>query len=213
MTHSILFLFACTLGFAAAIPIGPVQIEMAKRAMAGHLWAAMAVVAGSVISDILYGTVALFGVAPALEVPWVEACVSAAGALILWALAYFTWRASKAPHDLHLDESSLRRRRWALLTGFLLGSSNPPIILSWVMGVALAKRFGLATPLTHEAKAVFVAGGALGLGGYLVALGAVVHRVRHFIPTHTIGRIYKWLAVTLIVLSLYFVWGAVRFVA
>ena len=211
MGDGLLFVFACAVGFVAAIPIGPVQIETVKRAVAGHYRAAMAVVCGSVASDIMYGTIALFGVAPALDVPWVLAACSAGGAVLLWALAFYTWRKSKAPEDLHLDGSWLRRRRWGLLTGFLLGSSNPPIILSWVMGVALAKRLGLATPLTHAGKAWFVAGGALGLGGYLVLLGAAVQRVRHFFPARALGRIYRWLAVTLAALSCYFVYGATRF--
>jgi threonine/homoserine/homoserine lactone efflux protein len=212
MLDAILFTFACALGFVAAIPIGPVQIETVKRAVAGHYRAAMAVVCGSVASDILYGSVALFGVAPILEVPWVLALFSAGGAVLLWVLALHTWHKSRAPEQLHLDHPLLRRRRWGLLTGFLLGASNPPIILSWVMGVALVKRLGLATPLTLEGKLSFLAGGAAGLGGYLLLLGAAVRRARHFFEPRTLGRIYFWLAITLVVLSGWFVYGALRFV-
>jgi threonine/homoserine/homoserine lactone efflux protein len=212
MLHLPLFLFAVALGVVAAIPIGPVQVEVAKRAIAGHLWAAHAVVLGSVTSDIVYGAVALFGMAPFLAVPRVLASLSALGAGALWVLAYATWRASRRPHELHLEQSSLGRRRWGYLTGFTLGSANPPIILSWVLGVALATRLGLASPLTHTAKLWFVAGGALGLGGYLAALAVAVHRVRHFISLRAIGRVYFWLAVTLVVLSAFFVYGAAAYV-
>jgi hypothetical protein len=58
MNTVLLFLLAMGLGFVAAIPIGGSQIEMAKRVLSGHGWAAAMVILGSVSSDILYGVVA-----------------------------------------------------------------------------------------------------------------------------------------------------------
>jgi threonine/homoserine/homoserine lactone efflux protein len=202
----LLFLFAFALGVVAAIPVGACQIEVAKRAMAGHLRASLLVVAGSATSDLIYGGIALFGIAPVLQVPSVLAAFSAAAAFILWLLAYRTWLESRKPHELDLHES-LASGRWALVTGFLLGMSNPPIILSWLFGAAVATRIGLAPVVTHSAKLNFVVGGALGLAAYLIAMSFVTHRMRHFLSTRTLGRVYSWLAVTLLVLSLYFVHG------
>jgi threonine/homoserine/homoserine lactone efflux protein len=202
----LLFLFALVLGVVAAIPVGACQIEVVKRAMAGHIRASVMVVAGSAASDVIYGTIALFGIAPVLEVPRVLAGFSAVGAVILWLLAYRTWRESRKPHELDLHES-LSSGRWALVTGFLLGMSNPPIILSWLFGATVAKRIGLTPVVTHAAKAYFVAGGALGLGGYLVAMSILSYRMRHFLSLRALGRVYRWLAVTLFLLSFYFVHG------
>jgi threonine/homoserine/homoserine lactone efflux protein len=207
-----LVLLAFGMGFVAAIPIGPSQIEMAKRAIKGHLRAAQMVVLGSVSSDVLYGVVALFGIAPFLEIPMVLAAFHATGAIILWLLSYLTWKESLKPHDLDLEQSSLKSKRWAYLTGFSVAMSNPPMILSWLVGVTLAKRLGLATPFSDTAKILFIAGGALGLGGYLSALGVVMYRVKHVIPLKAMGSIYRWLAVTLFALSWLFVYGAARFV-
>jgi threonine/homoserine/homoserine lactone efflux protein len=207
-----LVLLAFGMGFVAAIPIGPSQIEMAKRAIKGHLRAAQMVVLGSVSSDVLYGVIALFGIAPFLEIPKVLAAFHVLGAFILWILTYLTWKESRKPHDLDLEKSSLKSKRWAYLTGFTVALSNPPMILSWLVGVTLAKRFGLATPFTDTTKILFIAGGALGLGGYLSALGVLMYRVKHVIPLKAMGSIYRWLAVTLFVLSWFFVYGAVRFV-
>lgn len=204
-----LFLFALGLGVIAAIPIGACQIEMAKRAIAGHLRASLMVALGSAGSDIIYGSVALFGIAPVLEVPGVLAAFSAGGALILWLLAYRTWRESKRPHELDLQESTLASHRWALATGFFLGMANAPIILSWLFGATVAKRLGLSPVATHAAKAYFVAGGVLGLGGYMVVMSILTHRMRHFLSLRAIGNVYWWLAVVLLALSLYFVHGVV----
>lgn len=208
-----LFLLAIGLGFVTAIPIGGSQIEAAKRAIHGHLGAAWMVVLGSVSSDIMYGAIALFGVAPFLDIPWIMAAFSAAGAVVLWALAYWTLKESKKPHHLRLDLNSLKGKRWAYATGFTLAVTNPPMILTWLYGVTLAKHLGLATPFSAQAKAIFIAGGALGLGGYLGLLSLVMYRVKHFISLKTVGKVYYWLGIALVLLSFFFVYNFVRIVS
>jgi len=206
-----LFLLAFSLGFVAAIPIGGSQVEMAKRAMHGHLGAAAAVILGSVTSDAAYGAVALFGFAPLLDAPWVLATLNAAGAVILWVLAVLTFRASRRPPELDGADSALRRGHWSYLTGFSLAATNPQMVLSWLLAVTLAKHLGLASPFPAGDKALFIAAGVLGLGSYLALLGVLVYRLKHFIPLTAVARVYGWLAYTLVALSGLFVYGAVRF--
>ena len=212
MRRLLLFLLAFSLGFVAAVPVGGSQVETAKRAVHGHLRAAAAVILGSISSDIMYGAVALFGVAPLLDTPRVLAWLNAAGAVILWVLAYLTFRASRHPQPFGRADSPLASGRWAFLTGVSLGITNPQMMLSWLFAVALARHLGLASPFTADAKVLFIAGGALGLGSYQAVLAAVVYRLKHFIPLEAVGRVYLWLAYTLVALSGLFVYGAVRFV-
>jgi threonine/homoserine/homoserine lactone efflux protein len=211
MDRLYLFLLAIGLGFLAAIPVGGSQIEAAKRAIHGHLWAAWMVILGSVSSDIMYGVIALYGIAPFLEGPRVMAIFSAVGAVVLWALAYWTLKESKKPHHLRLEQSSLKSKRWAYLAGFSLAATNPPMILTWLYGGALAKHLGLANPFTDSLKAIFIAGGALGLGSYLGTLSAVMYRIKHFIPIKALGRVYYWLGVVLFLLSFYFVYKVLKY--
>lgn len=207
----LLFAFALALGLLAAVPVGGCQIEMAKRAISGHLVAAEMVVLGSVTSDVVYGVVALYGIAPVLENPGVLAAFNAGGAVILWVLAILTWRSSRHPHEIGLEGDVLRRRRWSYLTGLFVGLSNPPMILSWLFGVALARRVGLSPPAGAAWKPWFIAGGALGLGGYLAALGVVTYRVRRFFSLEALARVSAWLAVVLLLLSVIFVHGVVAY--
>jgi threonine/homoserine/homoserine lactone efflux protein len=206
-----LFLLAMGLGFLAAIPVGGSQIEVAKRAIHGHLWAAWTVILGSVSSDIMYGAIALFGIAPLLEVPLVMASFNALGAVVLWVLSLVTIKESKKPHELRLEQSSLKSKRWAYLTGFSLAVTNPVMILTWLYGVTLAKHFGLANPFSTGLKVLFIVGGALGLGGYLASLATVMHRIKHFIPMKALGKVYLWLGIALFFLSFYFVVNAVKY--
>jgi threonine/homoserine/homoserine lactone efflux protein len=213
MNQFYLFLLAIGMGFLAAIPIGGSQIEAAKRAIHGHLLAAWMVVLGSVTSDIMYGIIALFGIAPFLEHPDVSAVFNAVAAVLLWGLGILTLRESKKPHEVRLEQTSLKKKRWAYLTGFSLAATNPPMILTWIYGVALAKHLGLATPFPTNLKILFIAGGALGLGGYLGSLSVVMHRIKHFIPMKALGRVYHWLGIGLFLLSFFFVYRVIKYFA
>ncbi len=207
----VLFILAIGLGFMTAIPVGGSQIEVAKRAIHGHLRSAGMVVLGSVSSDVLYGLISLYGLAPFLQVRWVMAAFNSVGAVVLWGLAFVTLRQSRKPHQLEIGLSSLRRKRRAYITGFLLAVTNPQMILVWLYGVVLAKHLGLANPLTDLLKAIFIVGGAIGLGSYLTVLALVMHRLKHFIPIRALGRVYYWLGIALVLLSFIFVFNAIRY--
>jgi threonine/homoserine/homoserine lactone efflux protein len=56
------------MGFSTAIAIGATQIEIAKCSLHNQLPAALMVVLGSVSSGVMYGFIALFGVAPFLRI-------------------------------------------------------------------------------------------------------------------------------------------------
>jgi len=85
------------------------------------------------------------------------------------------------------------------------------MILTWLYGITLAKHLGLASPFTTVTKILFIAGGALGLGTYLGVLTAIMHRIKHFIPLKTLGKVYFWLGVGLFLLSFFFVYNIVRY--
>ncbi|MGA2587958.1 MAG: LysE family transporter [Candidatus Aminicenantales bacterium] len=210
MERLYLFLLALAIGFIAAIPVGGSQIEVAKRALKGHFRAAVVVTLGSVSSDVLYGFIALFGLAPLLQLPGVMAGFNALGAVLLWGLAYWTIRQSRRPHELRLEEATLNNKRWAFVTGFSLAASNPPMILSWLYGTTLARHLGLANHFSSGQKLLFIAGGALGLAGYQLLLALILKRMKHFIPAKVLRRIYFWLGIVLFLLSFFFIYNAQR---
>jgi threonine/homoserine/homoserine lactone efflux protein len=208
---ALLFSLAFATGFVAAIPVGGSQIEMAKRVLAGERLAGLMVVLGSVTSDMVYGIVALFGIAPFMEIRWVLGTFMALGAVLLWVLAWLTLKESTAPRDSWSGRQTMNGKRRSFATGFSLAFSNPPMIMTWLLGVTLARQLGLAEPFTAFAKSAFIAGGALGLGGYLGVLGVIIHRIKHVVPMHALGSVYRWLGITLLVLSFFFVYGAAEF--
>ncbi len=90
MKLTLLIVVSYIIGFFTAIPIGATQVEIAKRSISGYFKEALMVVAGSVASDMIYGFIAMFGIAPFLKDEKVEAFFWFVGGTILIILGIFT---------------------------------------------------------------------------------------------------------------------------
>ena len=111
------FLFITyVMGFLTAVPIGATQIEIAKRSLNNHLRAAYMVALGSVTSDMMYGAIALFGVVPFLKNRLVVAVFGLVATLILWLLAFFTFRDGTKANMLELTHVTLKSKRLSFFT-------------------------------------------------------------------------------------------------
>ena len=210
MTLMLLFLLAFTLGFVSAIPLGGSQVEVARRALGGHPWAAVAVAVGSASSDVMYGCVAFFGIAPFLSRPGVMAWFYLAGGVVLLALACFSFRQSRRFISWMSATRYCAGGICAYMVGFVLAVSNPQMIITWLIGKGIAEQLGVVNVFTPGQSAMFVAAGGLGLMSYLVGLAFVLSRLKRFIPVSALRRTYYWLGFILIGLSSLFLFGCVR---
>ncbi len=210
MDTFLLLLVIYSLGFLSAIPIGPSQIEIAKRSLNNHLWAAVMVVLGSFFSDCMYGVIALFGVAPFFSGRKAVAIFELCGAVILWVLAFFTLREGTRPHLLKFTPSFLKSRHIAFITGFSLSVVNPMMIFWWLVGVQIVRHLDLVDAFTPALAISFVLCGALGLATYLTALAVALHWAKKFFSNKVMQKIYIALGLVLIMLSLYFLINSLR---
>jgi L-lysine exporter family protein LysE/ArgO len=210
MDTFLLLLVIYSLGFLSAIPIGPSQIEIAKRSLHNHLWAAVMVVLGSLSSDFMYGVIALFGVAPFFSNQKAVAIFELCGAVILWILAFFTLREGTKPHLLKFTPSFLKSRHIAFITGFSLSVVNPMMIFWWLVGVQIVRHLNLVDTFTPVLSLFFVLCGALGLATYLTALAVALHWAKKFFSNKAMQKIYIALGLVLILLSLYFLINSLR---
>src|SRR3990172_4767905 len=94
MFFILLLISAYLLGFLAAIPAGPVQIEVIRRSVNGHLKSSLMVVLGAFLADVFYGAIAFFGIAPFLEKEKVMALFWLAGGLLLTVIGIVSIRQS-----------------------------------------------------------------------------------------------------------------------
>ncbi|MFZ1083166.1 MAG: LysE family transporter [Candidatus Kryptoniota bacterium] len=200
-----LFLFLTyIMGFMTAIPIGATQIEIAKRSLNNHLRAAYMVAAGSVSSDVMYGVIALFGVAPFLENKMVVAIFGLAATVILWLLAFFTFRSGAKANMLELTHATLKSKRVSFVTGFSLAVTNPMMIVWWLIGVKIIKDAGLVSKFDANASLMFLMMAALGLCSYLITLANILHWAKNFISNDMMKKVNYGLGVVLVLLSFYF---------
>ncbi|MCX6538350.1 MAG: LysE family transporter [Acidobacteria bacterium] len=210
MNLVLLFLLAFTLGFVTAIPLGGSQIEVARRALGGHLRAAVFVAVGSASSDMVYGGVAFFGIAPFLSRPGVITWFYLIGGVLLLALAYYTFRQSTTLHHFDVSDPLLRRSRFSYVIGFVLAFSNPQMIITWLIGKGIVEQLGVVKVFTSGLSVLFVTAGGLGLMSYLTGLAVVLSRLKRSIPISVLTRIYYWLGFVLVGLSFLFLYSSAR---
>ncbi len=210
MRPTLLLLLAYGLGFFAAIPIGATQVEIAKRAMADRLDTAAMVVVGSVASDVMYGAIALFGLAPFMSNKHVVGIFALVGAAVLLVLAFFTFRHVASAAELGIGSPAVRSRPLSLATGFSLAVTNPPIMFWWLIGVKIAQDLGLANTFTPRVSALFLIFGGLGLGSYLSLLAVILRRIKHMISPRAQHRMHLVLGILLLVLAAYLLFTAAR---
>jgi threonine/homoserine/homoserine lactone efflux protein len=192
------------MGFVAAIPVGATQIEIAKRSLNSHRRTAYMVVAGSVSSDMMYGFIALFGVAPFLKSQIVIAIFGLVATLLLWVLAFFTFRGNKKSNPLEINSTALTNHRLSFATGFSLAATNPMMIFWWLIGVKIIRDLGLVTNFTPDKSFIFVVVACLGIASYLTTLTNILHWIKNFISDQMIKKVHFGLGVVLILLSFYF---------
>src|SRR5574340_826924 len=171
----ILLISAYLMGCLAAIPAGPVQIEVVRRSVNGHLKASLMVVFGAFLADASYGFIAFFGIAPYLEKETVMAVFWLTGGLILTALGVMSIRHSLRKEEIIYTPRHLKKKRWAFLGGLSLSATNPMMLLWWLSGARIFKDIGLIKEFNADIAVSFLAAGSLGLASYLVALSVLIY--------------------------------------
>lgn len=201
------FLFLLTawvMGFLTAIPIGATQVEIAKRALNNRLRAAYMVALGSLSSDVMYGFIAMFGVAPFLEDNVVVVVFYLLATVILWVLAFLTFKGSGKTGTRDAGEIALKSEKMSLFIGFTLAATNPMMIIWWLIGEKFIRELGLIRDFRTVDILFFLGAGGLGLFSYLITLSNILHRTKRLIPERMMKRVNMGLGAVLVLISFYF---------
>jgi threonine/homoserine/homoserine lactone efflux protein len=206
MHYTLFLISAFFLGCLAAIPAGPVQIDVIRRSINGNLKASFMVVLGAFFIDLFYGSIAFFGIAPFLKQEKVMAIFWLAGGLILGLLGILSLlHGSKDPENVKPPDH-LNRKRWALLSGLTLSATNPVMMLWWLSGARVFQDIGLIKEFNTEIALSFLAAGSLGLASYLSGLSLFIYWAKKFISSKTLRRINIFFGLLLIATALYFLY-------
>lgn len=130
------------LGLGAAMPIGPVNVEIARRTLRGGFLPGFALGCGAVTVDVLYAGLSSLSFREVLNRPAVLGPVRVAAILLLSYLAFLcfrgavrTWRSRGDPLAPAPAPPTGRAVRGAYLTGFLMTLLNPMTLVFWFVAV------------------------------------------------------------------------------
>jgi len=134
------------LGLAAAAPIGPVNVEIARRSVRGGFCAGFLLGCGAVTVDVAYAVLTSLGLRPLLGWPRLMLALGAAGVLVLawlgvmcFASAVRLWRGGAETGNA--AQSTAR----PYVTGVLMTSLNPMTLAFWLVVVP-----GWASQWSHD---------------------------------------------------------------
>ena len=209
MSWIILIAASFAMGFLTAVPIGATQIEAAKRSMSGHMQSALMLVLGAIASDMLYGFVALYGIAPFLQDRYVEAFFWFVGAVILIILGLFTMIYSDKV-NAGGKSPVLFGSRMSFIVGFSIDTANPSMIFWWLFCFEFLKNMGIVHIADSSVKAIFIIAESIGIGFYLILLAVFLKKTGKFVMKKYESRINKALGVMLIGISMYFIFKAAK---
>ena len=164
----IVFLKGLIIGFAMAVPIGPIGIMCIRKTLAEGHSRGLIIGLGAATADSLYGSIAAFGLTfvsavIASEHFW----LSLAGGALLLFLGIRTFRAKRKDAVVPFDEKGLLG---SYISAFLLALTNPLTLFAFV---AVFAAFGLGHKLVFISACVLVLGVFSGSFLWFLTLGYV----------------------------------------
>ncbi len=196
-------LFGMFIGFVSSIPVGAVQLEVIKKSINGHIKPAIATACGSATSDLIYGVLTLFGFGNFLLHREFQVIIYSLGIIVLSFLFYKSVR--ERNYMLDPDRQVTYKKRLSFLSGFTIAITNPGMIIWWLIGYKLYLDLGLFPEVGLEIKSIFVISGCFGLGGYLIMIASILHRVKKTISEKFLYRTNFFLMVLMAFIILYFI--------
>jgi threonine/homoserine/homoserine lactone efflux protein len=208
--YFLFLIYTFIMGFLAAIPIGPVQLELVRRSLNGHLASGLVVGLGAVISDTAYGFLAIFGLSHFLLKNDVLAIFLLANSAIITFIGIWIIRTSRRALSIEVIKTNPSQKEItentsvSFITGFTLAITNPFMMSWWLLGSELLRHIGVINKFSTTDSVLYLIIGGLGLGAYLGLLGYATYKAKKFFSEKGARRISIVFGFALIALAVYF---------
>lgn len=202
-------IFGLLLGWGAAVPIGPINLEIIRRNLNLGARYGLAFGCGASCADITYIALFSFGLMAFLTHTAVLHGVSIVGALILLWFAYQAWTTEKPkPSGQVTVQKSLSPNsplKKHFLESYLMTLCNPMTIVFWgSLGAQVASLAQKGT--AHSMLVVF--GVFLGTFSWFTGLNGVLHFTRHRLSDRVMHGLNALGAILLGLYGLFFLFHA-----
>jgi threonine/homoserine/homoserine lactone efflux protein len=139
-----------TIALAFAAPPGPVAMETIRHGMRGGFWSALRVQLGSILGDLAWCALALFGLAPIFQADWIRLPVAAIGAIVLLALGGAVFRdAIRGSEALFREDTGKSGGSFRIGAAISLGNPMAPALWISVGGTMTAAGIGQNVQRRH----------------------------------------------------------------
>ena len=164
-------------GLGAAMPIGPVNVEIGRRTLRGGFGAGASLGCGAVTVDVTYALLYCVGVARLTQFPWFYWPLAVIGVLVLATLGIMSlrsaWRNLVLPRTedpfSQIQPASIRA---GYFTGILMTATNPMTIAFWF--TALPKKVDRMTGQPWRDLPIICIGVLLGALGWVIVFAGLL---------------------------------------
>jgi L-lysine exporter family protein LysE/ArgO len=181
-----LLLMGILLGMGAAIPIGPVNLEIIRRNLRFGTAYGIVTGLGACSADITYLFLLCVGALALLQYPTVLQILGLIGSFILIWFAINAFRAQPTEKTETTKLPSLTRYG---IEGYIITMINPYTVLFWA---SISSQISLSALTSQNALLLTGLGVVIGTVGWVLTLNSLIHFSRHKLTITTI----KWLNYT-----------------
>lgn len=187
MQYIHILITALLLGWGAAIPFGPINLEIMRRNLTYGTRFGIGLGLGASSADLTYVLLLSVGLLSLLKYPLVLQIVGILGAIIL---AWFGWTALKAaPKAMQNQGKKPQSVFKCWLEGYLLTLVNPFTILFWasVSAQLVSLTLGKTSAIWYASLGVI-----LGTVSWIFVFNGILHLTRHkltLVTEHRLNRI------------------------
>ncbi len=168
-----LLLLGILLGMGAAIPIGPINLEIIRRNLRyGTPYGIMTGI-GACTADVTYLVLLCLGALTLLQFPDVLRVIGILGSLVL---AWFGINAFRAPVTDTPDKNSLPSLYRYTLEGYIVTLINPYTILFWA---SVSSQISMVALTQSNALYLTGSGVVIGTVSWVLFLNGILHITRH----------------------------------
>lgn len=196
------FIKGLILGFAIAVPVGPIGILCIRKTLQFGRWSGFFTGLGAAVADTVYGALAIFGLGLVTEFfTHFQHGLQLFGGLFLAYLGIKIFRSSPSMQTQPVTHKTLAKD---FLTTFVLTLTNPMTILSFVVIFA---GFGISKD-NFSQGITFILGVFIGSTLWWLLLSEGITFFRKKVTPRALQWINRGAGVMLLGFSLWFLWSA-----
>jgi len=193
------------------IPIGPVNLEIFHTSLNKRYAHALFMAIGAAFGDAVWALLAFFGMSPFSSSPGLEAGFLTVTALITLGLGLVAIKDARkiTEQENRLVEPLRRtRKRWTLLKGMGMVLVNPLGVISWMVILSFLKRMHIFIPMRLDFEILFFFTVMAGAVAYFSLIVFITHKMASFFDPSRTCRLFHWIGIILILISVYFLFKA-----